>query len=154
LIPAGQHSATIPINIINDNQQEVTEFLQLQVDEGVGDGLHYPVGPDTTVVVSIEDNDSLSIPCSPDSNRLSIPNVFTPNGDGRNDLFVIRGLEHYPNSKLYVFSLASGALVYRSENYSNNWDGRGTGTGLHSYILEVKGQGKTRRYKGKLVIIK
>ncbi|SEW36227.1 gliding motility-associated C-terminal domain-containing protein [Chitinophaga sp. YR573] len=155
VIPAGQHSATIPINIINDNQFEFTEFLSLQIDEGLGDSLHYPVGPDTAIIVSIEDNDRLFTPCPPDSNRLDIPNVFTPNGDGRNDLFVIRGLENYPNSKLSVFNLLrGGALVYRSENYSNNWDGRGASPGLYSYILEVKEQGRTKIYKGKLVIIK
>jgi gliding motility-associated-like protein len=156
VIPAGQHSATIPINIINDNQFEFTEFLSLQIDEGLGDdSLHYPVGPDTAIIVSIADNDRLFTPCPPDSNRLDIPNVFTPNGDGRNDLFVIRGLENYPNSKLSVFNLLrGGALVYRSENYSNNWDGRGASPGLYSYILEVKEQGRTKIYKGKLVIIK
>lgn len=155
VIPAGQHSATIPINIINDNQFEFTEFLSLQIDEGLGDSLHYPVGPDTAIIVSIADNDPLFTPCPPDSNRLDIPNVFTPNGDGRNDLFVIRGLENYPNSRLSVFNLLrGGALVYRSENYSNNWDGRGASPGLYSYILEVKEQGRTKIYKGKLVIIK
>ncbi|WP_343673183.1 gliding motility-associated C-terminal domain-containing protein [Chitinophaga sp.] len=152
VIPAGEHSATIPINIVDDNKAEFTEFLSLQIDEGLGDSLHYPVGPDSVMIVSIADNDG---PCSADSNRLYIPNVFTPNGDGRNDLFVIRGLENYPNSRLSVFNLLrGGVLVYRSENYDNTWDGRGASPGLYSYVLEVKEQYRTKVYKGKLVIIK
>lgn len=140
VIPAGQHSATIPINIIDDDQVECTEFLSLQIE-----GAHYPVGPDSVAIVTIADNDA----------ALYIPNVFTPNGDGRNDLFVIRGLEHFPQSKLSVFNLLrGGALVYKSDNYDNTWDGRGASPGLYSYVLEVQDQGKAKFYRGKLVIIK
>jgi gliding motility-associated-like protein len=146
LIPAGQHSATLPINIINDNQVESTEYLNLQIDGGYGDSTIYPVYSDSVAVISIEDNDTNQV-------RLFIPNVFTPNGDGRNDLFMIRGLENYPGSKLSIFNL-HGMLVYRSENYDNTWDGRGAGLGLYSYILEVNDKGRKKTYKGKLVIIK
>lgn len=148
LIPAGQHSATLPINILDDNQLEPTEYLNLQIDGGYGDSTMYPVNSDSVVVISIEDNDS-------SYSRLCIPNVFTPNGDGRNDLFVIRGLENYPDSRLSVFNLLrGGVLVYRSENYDNSWDGRGAGPGLYSYILEVNERGRKKIYRGKLVIIK
>src|SRR5690606_7195941 len=44
---------------------------------------------------------------------LSFPNVFTPNGDGKNERFVIGGLEKYPGSKLQVFN-RWGGQVYRS----------------------------------------
>lgn len=142
VIPAGQHSATIPINIIDDNEVECIEFVSVQIEEGLGDTLRFPVGPNNVTIVAISDNDS---------SALHIPNVFTPNGDGKNDLFVIRGLENYPHSRLSVFNLLrGGALVYRSDNYDNTWDGRGAGPGLYSYILEVK----DKTYKGKLVIIK
>lgn len=148
VIPAGQHSANIPVNIIDDSQAESTEFLNLQIDEGTGENMLYPVGVDSAVVISIEDND-------PVNSKICIPNVFTPNGDGRNDLFVIRGLENYPNSRLSVFNLLrGGVLVYRSENYDNSWDGRGAGPGLYSYVLEVNENGRRKIYRGKLVIIK
>ncbi|RFM34065.1 T9SS type B sorting domain-containing protein [Chitinophaga silvisoli] len=141
IIPAGQHSATIPINIIDDNQAESTEYINLQIDG-------YPMGADSVVLIAIEDND-------PTHTKICIPNVFTPNGDGRNDLFVIRGLENYPGSRLSIFNLLrGGVLVYRSENYDNSWDGRGAGPGLYSYILEVNEKGRKKVYKGKLVIIK
>lgn len=154
IIPAGQHSATIPITIINDNEVEDTEYIHITVtDSARGNNLSYPIGPVTDVVVSIEDNDRTSTHCRPD--KLIIPNVITPNGDGKDDKFVIRGLEKYPDSKLFVYNLLrGGTLVYQSKNYANNWDGEGCYQGLYSYILEVKEEGRKKIYKGPLVIIR
>ena len=55
-----------------------------------------------------------------DFGDLFIPNVFTPNGDGINDTFIMRGLTN--NSSLMVFD-RSGKEVYESSNYNNDWDG-------------------------------
>ncbi|MCK5137593.1 MAG: gliding motility-associated C-terminal domain-containing protein [Bacteroidales bacterium] len=51
---------------------------------------------------------------------LVIPNVFTPNGDGSNDEFVIRGLTR--GSCLMVYD-RTGREVFKSDNYENDWDG-------------------------------
>jgi gliding motility-associated-like protein len=73
---------------------------------------------------------------------ISIPNVFTPVGNGVNDLFVIRGLEQFPNSRLHIYN-RWGTLVYESNNYLNDWDGRQYKTlnrlneGVYYYILEL-----------------
>ena len=48
---------------------------------------------------------------------------FSPNGDGLNDQLVFKGLENYPKSQLYVYT-RSGQLVYQSQDYLNDWDGR------------------------------
>ena len=53
----------------------------------------------------------------------TVPNLFTPNGDGINDYFEIDGLKDFPKSKLYVYT-RSGQLVFSSEDYKNEWDGR------------------------------
>ena len=38
------------------------------------------------------------------SNSFEVPNSFTPNGDGKNEFFFIKGLEAFPNSKLTVLN--------------------------------------------------
>jgi gliding motility-associated-like protein len=153
VIPAGQHSAIIPITITDDNAAEDTEYIRIVTDSAYGSNLHYQVGPLTDVVVSIADNDRASTHCP--SDRLIIPNVITPNGDGRNDKFMIRGLEEYPGSKLYVYNLLRGGrLVYQSKDYKNDWEGQGCYQGLYSYILEVKDGGRMKIYRGKLIIIR
>jgi gliding motility-associated-like protein len=56
---------------------------------------------------------------------LFIPNAFTPNGDGYNDLFEIKGLANYEHVRLKVFN-RWGNLVYESVDYGGAdgfWDG-------------------------------
>lgn len=54
--------------------------------------------------------------------QLTIPTGFSPNGDGRNDIFVVRGLESFPGTQLQVFN-RWGNEVFRSDNYQNDWTG-------------------------------
>ncbi|MDX9813003.1 MAG: gliding motility-associated C-terminal domain-containing protein, partial [Bacteroidales bacterium] len=55
-------------------------------------------------------------------NDLTIPTLITPNYDGRNDYFVIRGLENLVKVELVVFD-RRGAKMYENLNYDNSWDG-------------------------------
>lgn len=48
--------------------------------------------------------------------------VFTPNGDGYNDYFVLPGLEDYPGSSVEIFT-RWGELIFKSEDYQNDWQG-------------------------------
>lgn len=54
---------------------------------------------------------------------LVVPNVFTPNSDGVNDVFEVTGIEIYIDPNLEVYN-RWGQLVYKSEQYDNTWDGR------------------------------
>jgi gliding motility-associated-like protein len=63
-----------------------------------------------------------------------IPNVFTPNEDGTNDFFVIEGIEMLDNCVLKIFN-RWGRLVYKSENYKNDWDGKGMAQGVYYYVF-------------------
>ena len=83
-----------------------------------------------------------------DNGPLKIPNVFTPNGDGRNDLFYIEtdGQTIY---KFRVFT-RTGMLVYKSDTPAVIWDGRTPSgeevkTGIYYYTLDSSqsDQGKT-----------
>ena len=56
---------------------------------------------------------------------LLIPNGFSPNGDGVNDNFEIKGLEEYNNVKINVFN-RWGNLVFDNSDYKNNWNGKNT----------------------------
>jgi len=71
------------------------------------------------------------------TSAVNIPNIFTPNGDGKNDLFVIGNLQFYPGSQLLIFN-RWGNEVYRADNYINNWDGSGLTEGTYYYVLNRK----------------
>jgi len=71
------------------------------------------------------------------TSSIIIPNVFTPNNDGKNDFFVITGLGAYPGSQLFIYN-RWGNEVYHSDNYLNNWDGSGLAEGTYYYLLNRK----------------
>lgn len=82
------------------------------------------------------------------------PTVFTPNGDGFNDEFVIPNLDVYPGSHIRIFD-RYGALIYESDIDSNQvWDGRDmSGKKVSSqdywYILDVS---DGRRFDGHITV--
>lgn len=75
-----------------------------------------------------------------------IPEGFSPNGDGINDAFVIRGIDTYPNNKIRILN-RWGNVVYEKDGYDNSWDGtsnRGINyggdnlpEGTYFYILDL-----------------
>ncbi len=85
---------------------------------------------------------------------LNIPNVFTPNADGINDLFEIKNLEHYPNAQIVIYN-RWGAKVFEHTDYYNNWwDGAGAPDGTYFYVLRYTRLGKTRFAEGTVTIIR
>jgi gliding motility-associated-like protein len=72
---------------------------------------------------------------------ISIPNTFTPNGDGINDLWDINALQGYPGCTVSIYS-RYGSLVYHSINYPKAWDGTYNGqklpVGTYYYIIDLK----------------
>lgn len=63
---------------------------------------------------------------------IEIPNIFTPNGDGVNDKFVINGLENCEKKTLLVKD-RSGKIIFQSQNYDNSWDGGNLPNGTYYY---------------------
>ena len=64
------------------------------------------------------------------------PQIITPNGDKKNDTFVLHYAGKYPNCKLTIYN-RWGALVYESEMpYKDDWDGKpNVGATLGSSVL-------------------
>ncbi len=56
--------------------------------------------------------------------KLFIPNAFSPNGDNKNETWIIPGLEDFENNKMTVIN-RWGSIVFQAAPYLNNWDGTG-----------------------------
>lgn len=73
------------------------------------------------------------------------PNIFTPNGDNENELFIIKYLDGYEFSKLTVYN-RWGKIVYMNEDYQNDWDGthyksgNKLADGVYYFIVEPNSQ--------------
>lgn len=72
--------------------------------------------------------------------KLKIPNIFSPNGDGIHDTWVIAGLDTYPKSTLRVFS-RSGLVVFEAKTADKNWNGTQNGKplpiGTYYYVIDL-----------------
>jgi len=70
---------------------------------------------------------------------VTIPNAFTPNGDGINDLWNIPQLVNFPDCTVSIYS-RYGNLVFQSHGYPRPWDGTSKGasvpTGTYYYVIE------------------
>ncbi|MEO8794447.1 MAG: PKD domain-containing protein [Daejeonella sp.] len=70
-----------------------------------------------------------------------IPNTFTPNNDGFNDLWNIKYLESYPDVQIDIFN-RYGVKVYNSMGYTSAWDGKFRNidlpVGTYYYIIDPK----------------
>jgi gliding motility-associated-like protein/uncharacterized repeat protein (TIGR01451 family) len=82
------------------------------------------------------------------TSNMTVPNLVTPNGDGKNDTFTIPEINLYPGSQLLIYN-RWGNEVYRSDNYTNTWSGNGLADGTYYYMLNRKeSNGKITTFKG------
>ncbi|RKR85117.1 gliding motility-associated-like protein [Mucilaginibacter gracilis] len=101
--------------------QTTTYMLTATSTEGCG------VGTDVVTVTVFE--------------KLSIPNTFSPNGDGVNDVWNISGLDSYPGATLSIFN-RNGARLYYSVGYPKAWNGTYNGSplpvGTYYYLIDPR----------------
>ena len=81
--------------------------------------------------------------CDIDNYPLKVPNVITPNGDTRNDAFILDRLALYPEAQLRILN-RYGMLVFEGAPYANNWEAQGLPAGAYYYVL-VTGRGAVLR---------
>jgi gliding motility-associated-like protein len=88
---------------------------------------------------------------------IEVPNVFTPNGDGYNDVFDIRA------SGMAQFSLQVynrwGALIFESNSANVKWDGRTLAgepadDGTYFYVLNAKSDSKDYSQHGFVTLLR
>ena len=157
-------STSILENPVNVYQHESKEGSPYRVELNVKSAEY---GCDTTFSANI-----IVLPV-----KLKIPNIFTPNGDGVNDFFIIdndptfnvegneentntRGFEYesynalsdyYLRTELTIFN-RWGRIVYKSEDYKNDWDGGNLPDATYFYVLECVGEYNNHRYQGSVTI--
>ena len=93
----------------------------------------------------------------PPSGNCYIPNVFSPNGDGNNDFFLVRG-EQIAEIEMRVFD-RWGNCVFSSQDISTGWDGRykdkDCPDGVYFYTAQVTYlNGAVDERKGTLTLVR
>lgn len=85
--------------------------------------------------------------------KVEIPNVFTPNGDGINDQFVIKGLESCEKRQLEVRNQA-GKIVFQSSHYENDWAGDNCPDGTYRYQFAFTNRNISQTLTGSVTIFR
>lgn len=71
---------------------------------------------------------------------ITATNILTPNGDGKNDVWVIQDIQLYPNNTVTIYDKA-GRVVYTKHDYNNDWDGTLKGSplaeGTYYYTVDI-----------------
>ena len=106
---------------------------------------------DTTVLVA--ENSPTGI-----CNDIFIPNAFTPNNDGRNDVFTISSSPGFKDMSIQVFN-RWGSLVHQSKGGNSGWDGTYKGAqqpaGVYIYAISyTDALGEKKSMKGSLTLIR
>ena len=88
----------------------------------------------TAVDISGNESKQELVICVDECSEYELPNVFTPNGDGKNDLFVpIKRGSSVEKVKMKIFN-RWGKLVYETEEPNINWSGKYLDT--NKYVSE------------------
>ena len=73
--------------------------------------------------------------------ELFVPNIFSPNNDGKNDVLYVRGAETASEFLFIIFN-RWGEKVFESSDPSTGWDGTYKGKSINSavftYVVTVK----------------
>ncbi|MEQ9008318.1 MAG: gliding motility-associated C-terminal domain-containing protein, partial [Ekhidna sp.] len=101
-----------PTNPIDTDQDGTPDFIDTDSDnDGKLDSEEGLEDCDRDGILNYIDRDD---PC-----RMKIADAFSPNGDGKNDEWLIQGIESYPNNNVTIFN-RWGTKIFEIDGYDNN----------------------------------
>ncbi|MHA8075267.1 Ig-like domain-containing protein [Aquirufa sp. TARAVU-A1A] len=120
----------------------IPDYLDLDTDgdgilDAVEEDLNYGALPDC-------DHDGIPNRLDKDQCETFATQGFSPNGDGKNDTFIIPGILSRQPNRMTIMN-RSGQVVYDAENYKNDWAGKGSDghdlpDGTYYYVLDFYGK--------------
>jgi gliding motility-associated-like protein len=90
---------------------------------------------------------------------ITVPNGFTPDGNGLNDVFRITANQPINQFSMRIFN-RWGEEVFHSEDYTQGWDGyhrsKEQNSGVYLYIINYQdlGDGEYKVLNGNLTLIR
>ena len=143
----------------------VSGAISYQWDNGLGTGLSYVVNPSSTTTYTVigtgangcKNSGTVTITAlncdTIEPSSLIIPNVFTPNGDGSNDVFTVIGVNLRTIDG--VIYNRWGQLLFSWDIVDGFWDGGDAPDGTYFYIINAEGfDGEEYHKTGSLSLIR
>ena len=90
--------------------------------------------------ILVEDDEEEQVVVS--ESKLSFPNAFSPNGDGKNDKFIVKECQNIGEFHAYIFN-RWGQKLFEWTDSADGWDGTHNGTpvkeGVYFLLCKAKG---------------
>lgn len=87
---------------------------------------------------------------------INFPDGISPNGDGKNDVWIIDFIEEYPENVVEIYN-RWGELLFHAEGYQQDWDGTYEGKelpiGTYYYIIDLNDE-SIEPFTGPLTILR
>ena len=87
--------------------------------------------------------------------HIIIYSAFTPNDDGKNDVWNIKHIQNFPNCEISIYN-EWGIVVFKSTGYTEPWDGTKEGSALpaasYYYVIDLKDGSEA--YTGSVTLMK
>lgn len=152
--------STTPLTaIVNDGYPPYSYFWTDGISfSGVGTPIEYSTLNGGTQIITLSVTDKCNVTEQTTHTietiacEITIPNVFTPNGDGSNDYLVFENLQYFPKNNLVIFN-RWGKKIYEKTGYQNDWNGDGYSDGTYYFILELNDFANTL-HKGTVTILR
>ena len=143
-----KNTATWEIKQLNKDESLDLKLVVKAINSGNVKNIAYVKADETDPNLSNNTSDAVI-----ETMGLKIPNVFTPNFDGKNDYFEIQGLENYPENEIVILN-RWGSHVFEQKHYDGKWTGEGLNEGTYFYILTIKMADKQETFKGYITLIR
>jgi gliding motility-associated-like protein len=100
---------------------------------------YYCVDQVVTNVHGCSDTAELCVEVLPEPGDLYIPNTFTPNGDGKNEVFMPVGFNISDEGYHFMVFDRWGMLIYETHTWGDGWDGtlHGNKCQIDTYVWKV-----------------
>lgn len=107
------------------------------------------INGDTTVTIKVK-----TVNCRP----IEQPNAFTPNGDNKNDVFILKVSPDTKDFSLMIYD-RSGLQVFETKDLQQGWDGKynneNAAEGAYFYILRYRDKaGNLKTIRGTVVLLR
>ncbi len=141
-------------NVIDENQLG-NEFIYTDnVKDTVNQMKTYKIKASSALNPFVSYSNSIKVE---QSSTFFVPNAFTPDGDGLNDVFMPKG-RYIVSYKLGIFN-RWGELVFTSNEFGGGWDGTVNGVqapaAVYSYVVDATDSlGKSYQKKGNVTLIR
>ncbi|MFD2569155.1 gliding motility-associated C-terminal domain-containing protein [Spirosoma soli] len=88
--------------------------------------------------------------------RVWIPDAFSPNGDGQNDVWTLAGIEAFPDAVVTIFNRWGEVIYLSDKGYSKPFDGTMNGTALPTgvYPFTLRTVPEQPVVRGRLMLIR